>query len=196
MEAEEGGAVASERHDDGHDVMDIDSPPTLAPPQGRAVDVIEGRRAQIETLMAAGEGADLNISSLDRPRASSASIKKRKSSVDASTTPTPPKKPRVDSEPRHVTAADRAREYAAEGFKVSNGTPLFPPSPVPRFDLIYSLGALFCLHCRKELALKASTQGSREIRSTQKGQVGIGKSYAEASRYGQLRRSASVFIYN
>lgn len=82
---------------------------------------IEARRAQMDELLKSGDKSDINLSKLDRPRASSASKKKRKSDEAGN----PPKKPRMDAqttEPKTVTAQERAADYAHEGFVVSNGT--------------------------------------------------------------------------
>jgi hypothetical protein len=79
------------------------------------------------SLLAAGDGADMNISALDRPRAPSAAHKRRKTSADSAGTP---KKARVEFEPKYITPADRAREDADEGFVVLERH-FLPPRSLP-----------------------------------------------------------------
>lgn len=127
----------------------LQDPPLL--PMVRT-DPVEQRRVEMDRLMTEGDGEDMVVSSLDRPRAQ----RKR----TASTEPAVPekKKPRTDSssELKTVTAADRAAEFAHEGFVVSNGLLHFCPLARP-CDLISLLGLLFCKYCRKEFTLKLSS---------------------------------------
>jgi hypothetical protein len=126
--------------------------PTLARPSN----IFEVLRSRMADMLQSGDDSDLTqISRLARPRASSASVAKRKDPPTPNIEPQA-KRPRAGSEPTTVTPASRALQFASEGFIVSAGS-----SRIFRKEKmiinVYFLGSLFCSHCRKEVALKLST---------------------------------------
>lgn len=163
-----------------------------------SIDIIEAKRTEMAAALASGDKDDIIISTLARPRASSASKLKRKvSSLPTSNSNDHTmKKARIETEPVTVSPKDRAIQFASEGLIVSNGI-----NTLPLINLFYNLSALVSFRCP---FLHFLSQGTfLEVIHNQRSywpargeetceapahEVACGKGEEEAKRHGRIRR--------